>query len=94
MNGHESGEGAKLSAVVQHFWPELEGHLSRSWRAVAGWQKLAPSPPKHTRAPFQRLGLLAMVGLALHRDSVCMAFAMVLHFICYLGPSELISLTP
>ncbi len=60
---------------------KVNGMLPRSWRAFAGRQKLAPS---RARAPLPWLGLMALVGAALHQGLVMMAVAMVDQFTCNL----------
>ncbi len=47
LSGREAADGAKMLAALQHFWPELKGHMPRSLRAVGGrnWRPLALEPP-------------------------------------------------
>jgi hypothetical protein len=91
LNGAEAGEGAKLLSAIQHFMPAWKGNMPRSWRALAGWQKLAPSK---TRAPMPWLALMLLVCGALRRGWNMMSVAMILQFVCYLRPSELIGIVP
>ena len=89
--GLSVGEGSKTLAAVLHFWPHGRHQLPRAWRAIKGWNKLAPM---RTRSPMPWLALMCCIGAALHQGLVDLAVAMLLQFVCYLRPNELLSLTP
>ena len=88
-SGIEVSEGSKTMAAVQHLWPHAKGRLPRGWRAIKGWSKLAPP---RTRLPLPWVGLMALIGAALHQGFFWEAFAMLLQFVCYLRPGELLNL--
>ena len=91
LEGYHVGEASKLVAALQHFWPQIREHTPRAWRSIKGWAKLAPP---RTRAPLPWLALMAMIGLTLHRGLMDYAVGMLVQFVCYLRPGELLALHP
>lgn len=63
--------------------------VPRALRAAAGFKRLAPG---HSRAPLPWAALLALVGAAYARNLPHVGLALLVQFVGYLRPSELLAL--
>ena len=70
---------------LQHFWPELKGHLKRCWRLMRAWQFVTPGS---FRRPWPAVLAQAMVAFSLGRDDTMTVVYIMLCFHCLLRPGE------
>lgn len=93
QRGHSSADGQKFLAALQHLWPGLQAkvQLPRSCRVVKGWWKLRPL---RSRAPLPFQALMGILGALLHRGLHDEATAVLIAFVGYLRPSELLAIQP
>ena len=77
--------------AVQDRFPELRGHLPRSWRLMKGLKRLAPGC---MRLPWPQELVLAVMAVAFHQGDKPLAIGIMLMFHCLLRPAELVRLTP
>ena len=91
--GKSSGDGSKLIASLQNLHPRLRAEhlLPRAARAIKGWRRLVPP---HSRPPVPWLAVTAMIGALHWLSHPATAFGMLIQFVCYLRPGELVGLTP
>ena len=92
LSGRQANVGEKLLAGVLHVLPEFGkvGQLSlpRSWRAVKGWRRLCPGRSRH---PMPFCVWAAVCHWLIRQGKRYEAAAILLCFMCYLRPSELLS---
>lgn len=74
-------EGVRLN------WPTS---VPRALRVAAGFKRLAPG---HSRAPLPWTALLALAGAAYAEGTPLLGLALIVQFVGYLQPSELLNLT-
>ena len=93
FEGENHAEASKLLAALEYRYPQLKkgsaAAPTRARQALRGFRRLAPG---RSRAPLPYVGLMAMVGTALRRDLKEVALALLICFIGYLRPSELVKL--
>lgn len=89
---HDTAE--KLLAALQFNCEEVRlkrpTSVPRALRAAAGFKRLAPG---HSRAPLPWLALLAVAGAAYAEGMQQMGLALIVQFVGYLRPSELLNLS-
>ena len=95
VEGSNALDASKLLAAIGHFESQYSRYgkakLPRAIRCIQAFRKA--NPPK-SRLPLPYLGLMAMIGAALHRNHGAFALYLLLAFVCYPRPGELLSLTP
>ena len=93
--GESSPEASKLLAAIGHYWPRFSRHgagsLPRAARAAKGFQRMAPS---RSRPPLPWLALMCMMGSAMHAGQFPFALFLLMNFVMYPRPGELLSLRP
>ena len=94
MNGSAAGEAEKLLSAVELLVKDARRGQIRepvnARLALRGFRRLCPAA---TRAPMPWVGLCAMIGASLWAGEVDFALAILLAFVAYLRPGELVSLT-
>ena len=87
--GRPLGVYAETINAVVDSRPELRGHLVSAWRAAWAWRGLVPAL-NHRACPVQVLR--AMVSLTLLHDRLDVASVLLVGFLAFLRPGELIDL--
>ena len=94
-DGAASAGASKLLAAIAHICPCYSrhgaGHLPRALRAAQGWRRLAPA---RSRAPLPWAALIVMVGTALWQGRDELGLFLLLAFVMYPRPGELLSIKP
>ncbi len=94
FQGYPSPDGQKLIAALKHFYPVYQRggslSLSRAERALKGWSRHSLTRVR-SPLPVQLLG--ALVGYMLHQGWTWAALALIIGFITYLRPGELLTLS-
>ena len=92
--GSNTLDASKLLAAIGHFESQFSRYgsakLPRVIRCIQAFRKA--NPPK-SRLPLPFLGLMAMIGAALHCNQGAFALYLLLGFVCYPRTGELLSLT-
>ena len=92
FKGYGANTGEFLLCALRFYVPSFREStvvLPRAHRALRGYRRLSPG---FSRAPLPAVALSALVGSALFAQDLELAVAMVVCFICYLRPGELLSL--
>ena len=93
FRGYNHSEGDALMASLKYFSHALAtarpDPLPRASRSLRGFRRLAPGC---SRAPLPWVAVCAMAGAAVADGSYLFAVALILQFVCYLRPHELLNL--
>eukprot|EP00438_Fugacium_kawagutii_P028805 Skav222861 [mRNA] locus=scaffold2201:87314:93953:- [translate_table: standard] len=84
--GMPKGYGSDGVAALQHFLPEISGHMRNSWRLLKTWNKV--EPPLRV-IPINPLVITAMAGLCVQVGWPRAAALLLVGFDCLLRPGEL-----
>ena len=91
FEGSHHSDCDKLLAAVVFTSPRIHASgkscLPRAFRSARGFARLAPGM---NRAPLPWLGLLAMIGAALAVGNTLLAWGMLVQFVAYHRPGELL----
>ena len=93
FEGLDGGEGTRVLAAWAHEFPEYGRHgtlsLPHASRAARAFKRLAPA---RSRGPIPLSLAVATSMAAFHRKQFRQGVGMLLMFVCYLRPSELLTL--
>jgi len=93
FEGHAVSQARNLIAAVKYFKTQLKIleplELPRTKSAVRGFQRLSPGL---SRAPLPWVAVCALVGASLFLGEMDYAMLLVIQFVCYLRPSEVLGL--
>ena len=95
LDGRDRDWGEKIKAAIEWKWPELSKggdlHLPRMRRSLRGWRKAAPN---QLQWPLPEVIKHALSGAMMMNGDSETALKNLVDFVCYLRPSEGISLIP